>query len=870
MTQPSRWPLHSGWVAQRVSDTPFDGAKISNPATALTGWLDAIVPGTVLTTLCAALPGQYPDPYYGTQSQSIPDASQPGGMDAYTFWFATDVTIPQLSTGQQAWIHFRGINEAAEVFFNGVQLNDATLRGMFLRHSFNVTSLARTKNRVAVRVKPPDPPGVPGGNGGKAPNIGNSVTMRYSVGWDWVIPIPDRNTGIWDEVLVEITGPVTIGDPHVVTTVLDAKGALRDYATVAVSTEITNSSVQAVTCTLSCEIDGKTLSAEVAIAPGTVNNVAFTPLRIDRPRLWWPNGYAADVSAAQPLYPLTLRASVNGAVSQERSLNVGIRQVTVKIVDVEGNRTSRAFHVNGERIFLRGGNWIGTDAMLRLSRQRYEDEVRLHAMTGLNFIRVWGGGIAERPEFYEACDRYGMLVMQDFWLSGEYEYGYPPEYDDIFLACASDTIQLLRNHPSLLFWCGANESRPGGKLKDGLPALVETVDGTRPYIYMSTNISGSTDDQYLDGPYGCLEPEMFFDRTLSGWLKDTPFNPELGSVGMPVIESMLAMMPESDARDLPQMNDVPGLECNQKRRNADWWHHSYGLYCLDVSGTGQDFITPYMDVKRLEDFCAVAQMVNYTQYKALVEGYTQQGWSDAPGELPVATGFLIWKSQNPWPGLRGSLYDWWLDQNGGYFGVKQATQPVHAQLDLQTREIVLVNTTRQPRTVSFTATIYDLAGNKGVALGGAANVPAMSFHRAGAAPGPGGAPVWFLRLDVGGSPSNFYWLHAPGGDYRKLTSMAGTSVGASGSARIENGRCTASIQLANTGQPVAFFLRLQVLDASGKNRVLPVFYSDNYLSLIRAERREIQLDFAFPGAGRPQFWLEGSNTKRQQVPVTFT
>jgi mannosylglycoprotein endo-beta-mannosidase len=371
--------------------------------------------------------------------------------------------------------------------------------------------------------------------------------------------------------------------------------------------------------------------------------------------------------------------------------------------------------------------------------------------------------------------------------------------------------------------------------------------------------------QYLDGPYGICEPATFFDRTLGDPLRNTPFNPELGSVGTPVAESMLAMMPQSDARAIPQTDDAPGLGCDQKEVHADWTHHTYIPYCKD----GADFMTPYRKPASLEEFCTLAQVLNYVQYKSLVEGYTQQMWSDAPDVLPIATGFVIWKTQNPWPGLRGSLYDWWLDQNGGYFGVKQATAPVHAQLDLATNEIVLVNTSRQARTIDFTATVCDLKGNTGSVVSGSANVSPMTYHRAGAAPNPGTAPVWFLRLDIDGQPSNFYWLHAPGGNYQELTTLPEAPVGARGTARIADGRCTASIQLVNGGQPVAFFLQLQVRDAGGTNRVLPVFYSDNYFSLLRGERRTIALDFAFVGNGRPQLWLEGWNAPRRRIEVTF-
>jgi len=132
--------------------------------------------------------------------------------------------------------------------------------------------------------------------------------------------------------------------------------------------------------------------------------------------------------------------------------------------------------------------------MLRLSNKRYRDEVRLHAEMNLNFIRVWGGGIAERPEFYDACDEYGILVMQDFWISGEYSDPSSEGYTQIFLNCAKDTIRMLRNHASLCFWTGANETDPPNDISGALRCYIEgavpaggcagfeLLDGTRIYI----------------------------------------------------------------------------------------------------------------------------------------------------------------------------------------------------------------------------------------------------------------------------------------------------------------------------------------------------------------------------------------------------
>ena len=157
--------------------------------------------------------------------------------------------------------------------------------------------------------------------------------------------------------------------------------------------------------------------------------------------------------------------------SDEENLNFGIREITT---DWNPFTRSRQIYVNGQKIFIKGGNWIISDALLRFSPQRYDAEIRMHRDMNLNNLRIWGGAITERPEFYNACDKYGLLVMQDFWISGDCNghwfdpkkkedqwtrRKYPDDHD-LFLRSAVDQVKMIRNHASLAFWCGGNELSP--------------------------------------------------------------------------------------------------------------------------------------------------------------------------------------------------------------------------------------------------------------------------------------------------------------------------------------------------------------------------------------------------------------------------
>jgi beta-galactosidase/beta-glucuronidase len=153
----TRYELNAGWQCRPIGKTKDTGLAISLPTYPLTGWMPAVVPGTVLTTMLANK--QVPDPFYGMNNNKIPDIHTVG-RDYYTYWFANDFqATPRV--GEQVWLNFRGINYQCNVFLNGQPVNRRPVVGMFLRQSFNITSLLRKdgKNRLAVIVHPPDPVG---------------------------------------------------------------------------------------------------------------------------------------------------------------------------------------------------------------------------------------------------------------------------------------------------------------------------------------------------------------------------------------------------------------------------------------------------------------------------------------------------------------------------------------------------------------------------------------------------------------------------------------------------------------------------------------------------------------------------------------
>jgi hypothetical protein len=194
--QPGEFLLHDNWKAKRAVDVTVDGTEITGSGFKPSGWLDAIVPGTILTTLMHN--NLIHDPFFGMNNNLIPDVYITG-RDYYTYWFYKEFEIPDIKAGQEVWLNFRGINYSADVFLNGKRVNTKTHQGMYLREKYLITQFLNKdkSNKLAVWVAPPDPAGNAAAGQGGDGTIGRNVTMQCTEGWDWICPVRDRNTGIW-------------------------------------------------------------------------------------------------------------------------------------------------------------------------------------------------------------------------------------------------------------------------------------------------------------------------------------------------------------------------------------------------------------------------------------------------------------------------------------------------------------------------------------------------------------------------------------------------------------------------------------------------------------------------------------------------
>ena len=850
-----QYELNSGWKCIHASALRKTGEEISKNTFRLNDWMPAVVPGTVLTSLLHNK--LIPDPFYGMNNKLIPDIYTVG-RDYYTYWFAKDFSEKYPGKDDHVWLQFRGVNNSCDVFINGHKVNDRQYKSMYLRQEYNITPFLSKDghNRLAVIVYPPNPVGNPNGGQGGDGTIAHNITNQYVAGWDWIQPLHDRNTGIWDKVFIRKTKQVTISNTHVVTQVpgIRTLSQKQDPAIIKITSEVENTGSEVINGVLQCEIAGKIVDTKVTIAPHSKRIISIPDYTIKAPRLWWPNGYGP-----QPLYNLKAKFLINGTfVSDEEQVTFGIREITTPW---NTHTQSREIHVNGQKIFIKGGNWICSDEMLRCAAKRYDAEIHYHHDMNLNLIRVWGGGITERPEFYDACDRYGLLVFQDFWVSGDCNgrwddplkledttarRNYPDDHR-LLVSSLADQVKMLRNHPSLAIWCGGNEIRPPADVLVPLrDSILPQLDGTRYFFEYSNDDSMSLHS--CDGPYTIQHPDTFWTH------RSFPFNSEVGSVGIGDYESLERFIPVKDMV-MPQYDVV------NKKWNVDsvWQYHKYISYDSSIEAYGHP-----NDVK---DFAMKAQLVNYNQYRSLMEGFSSHMWD-------WYTGIIIWKTQNPWTAMLGQMYDVYLDPNACLYGLQEGAKPLHIMYDPVHKSVMVAN--YKFDSVSLIADMQivgpgsdfkETSARIRVAPNSRNTIHAFDNSTLLKEGINHGVFLRFYLLDTTNDyhDNNIYAIPDETGSYSWLASLGNAPV--TTTAHQENDSVIAVSIKNEKINPVAYFTRISLVDKKTKKRILPAFCNNNYISLLPDEMQTISISFTPKKGVIPMVCIEGWNVKKQFIEI---
>ena len=356
--------------------------------------------------------------------------------------------------------------------------------------------------------------------------------MLCSVGWDWMPPVRDRNMGIWAPVFLRTSGGVTISEPKLVTLLPNLPDTTE--AKISLNFKLLNHNAAdengKLTVTISPEnFTGESFqfSKNISVPKNAMALVDLNPENTKE--LNYQNLIYGGPMATESLTSTTYGCNIpaTAGISDDTTFVFGIRTVGTKAIDVNGSYR-RDFYVNGRRIHLTGGAWV-PDLMLNRDSLRYDYEMHLCRNSNINLVRIWGGGVTPRNEFWDATDRYGLLVWSDFWMTGDTqgEFKGSPDWpleSNIFINNVKSTILRIRNHPSLLVWTGGNEGHARKELYDVMRESLISLDGTRPFIPSSSGFAklpegwnGSWPDNlpsgvYSGGPYTWKDPKDYYEQ----------------------------------------------------------------------------------------------------------------------------------------------------------------------------------------------------------------------------------------------------------------------------------------------------------------------------------------------------------------------
>jgi exo-1,4-beta-D-glucosaminidase len=871
-----------GWQVQSSAQATQGGAAISGPGFTPQSWLqvrpdDAGAPGTEVGALVQA--GRCPNVFFSTNMETCFGYMKAFGrntipMFSVPWWFRTTFSS-DLRGGQRAQLIINGVVGEADVWLNGRLLaTRATVKGDLTRYTFDITRFVRGGvNALALEVYPNDP------------------TSMFTVSHlDWSQVPPDNNTGIQFPIQLHTSGPLALSDAHVVQQ--DAP----DFSSAALTLKGVVSNLSAVrqSGSVRAAIDGRgggsAKPQSITLGPHSSRTVSFRVV-VSHPRVWWPYQMGS-----QPLYGLrmSVRQPRFGADSQSEMF--GIRTITTRLVgrSAIAPQGSRQFLVNGRPFVFRGGGWE-EDLFLRYSAADTDAQIAMIKNLGLNGIRTEGKQMPD--DFYARMDRAGILIDAGFECCDAWELQsskLTSNHDFQVLYNSARTIGgNMRNHPSVLNFGWSDLNPTPGQERVSLGGFRQ-ADFQDPVIASAEYRRGTTLgwSGEKEGPYSWVPPGYWYDTSHydpsdpartnvgGGWAFDSETSagdtvPTLDSIKRflsPFEQSQLWQNPGYNQYHTNYESDLP---------SAANGGYAFGtLYALD-----QAIMNRYGSWSSLGEYVEEAQLQNYETQRAEFEAYIK---NSTRAKAP-STGVDYWQLNKGWPTLLWDLYNNDLDQAGSYFGAKKANESLHVLYAYDDGKVAVDNLggATQGQHLSVEANVYGLDGTRldhqvrnGISLGGQGvktgvlrpNVPATTSP-------PRPATAYFVELILRQRgrvvDRNVYWLSTQPdvvdwaktvgqaratmsqyADLRALKGLPGGQISAAAhtySSRGPDGSDTATdVTITNTSSSkvAAFFVRADMrrgsaagTPAAGDNEVLPVFWTDNDITLWPGESQSLHASY---------------------------
>jgi beta-mannosidase len=638
-------------------------------------WLPANVPGGVHTDLLAL--GKILDPFVGDNERRVRWVAENDWEYCHRF-IASDEVLAQ----PYVELVCDGLDTLAVVWLNGVELGSTT--NMFRQYRWDVKSILQTGENVlqitfmspvhfvtaqqAVRPLPGVAQAIPGGSYlRKAP---------CQFGWDWGPQLPP--IGIWKDIRLEGYQNARIEEVH-----------LRQYHRndqVMIEAEVTIQNWVNVPYQIGLHLvapDGKIFEAQTKI---TNEKSCKLQVKIENPQLWWPNGYGS-----QPLYQVRVELCRSKSILDQREYQVGLRTVELRQQPDEWGR-SFTFVVNGLPIYAKGSNWIPADSFpTRITKNDLERLIKAAADTHQNMLRVWGGGFYEDDRFYDLCDRYGILVWQEFIFACS---GYPLYDADFVENIRNEVVQnvhRLRHHASLAIWCGNNEMEWGWvewgwktaeyhDLKTSydrffhhtLPEWCAREDPDRPYWP-----SSPSSNTPFENPNGQQQGDAHYWDV---WHGRKPFSAYRSQFPR--------FMSEFGFQSLPPLATIRAYAAEQ-----DWNIASYVMEQHQKNPNGNALMVSQMlDSHRLpKDFESLVYLSMVLQAEGI--RYGVEHWRRHPKQV---SGILYWQFNDCWPVASWSSVDYFGRWKALHYAARRFFAPLLLSIEDQQKAMNVVLTNDSP------------------------------------------------------------------------------------------------------------------------------------------------------------------------------
>ncbi len=827
--------LLTNWHIQSSDSLIVSGELISSRDFNSEKWYTSKVPETVLHALIGN--GFYPDIYVDKNLEKVP--TEPFRT---SWWYRTRFNFNSIPAG--LILKIKGINYKANIWLNGKLIADSTVvYNSFRQFTFNIKKFVNEgENVLAIEVIPPR---------------AGDFTLGFV---DWAPNPPDKEMGLFREVIIEENDGVAVSDPFIAS-------SLNNNLTQAIlqaSVVVTNYTEKPANGNVRLSFDNINLTQSISLKSGESQKVIFNvsdfpELEITNPKLWWP------YTLGEPyLHNASVSFEEGNRISDKKDFRFGIRTVSKYLTETG----ALGIKVNGKKILIRGAGWVDK-LLLEDTKESLDAELSYTKDVGLNTIRLegfWG----KDETMYQLCDEKGILMMIGFTCQWEWSHylGIPTheKYGGIVSErnirmmnnAFKDQVVWLRNHPSIFSWVGGSDLEPKPELEKMFFKTFEEFDSTRVYIGSAKNtttLAGPTGVK-MEGPYAYVPPVYWYSDSTKGGAYG--FNTETGpGLQLPPLQSLKKMFSEEF---LWPINDV-------------WKYHCGRFEFGDLRRFTKAMNKRYGEAKSIEEYVKKGQLLNYELMRPMFEAFSAYRYK--------ATGVVLWMLNSPWPEMYWQLFDYYLMPNASYYSAKVAQRPYHIIYDYYRKSLFAVNDRLEDKDgCKLKLRVYDINSELKFEEERHINLEANSSKEILSLADLSISTVSFIDTRLYDSTgkeidNNFYWISPKGdildyedtseawyvttpskqyADFTALNTMPKVEVKSSMLLTKESGKTTFEVTLKNMSDKIAFFVYAAINDSNTGETILPVIWSDNYVSLLPGETKTLTSSIK-------NKYLKGKNTK---------